>query len=402
MLTDGLMKQRYPINIRSSSTRRVYSLSSLQTVDASYGCNPECGDVVIGEVSEIGQHIKFEEPAGREIILHRGNVVAVVLGRRYSTREFHGRVPVKLVQGKEFDLLNVGGIAGEALSRNALAKSPTKLIYLGHAVDDRGKKMNTATFGITQGMGTDLKSVPIPSNIGTATNIGTAPGTATNPGINTQEERPSLKIIAVFGSDMDCGKTLTAGRIIDILSTEGFRVGGGKLTGTSRMKDILRMKACGAHLVLDFLDIGYPSTYQCSLADLEHIFTVFKGYFNLSGCEFLVVEVADGIFERETEMILHSQAIMNDITLFAFAASDSVSAYGGIRYLQQQYGLYPDFISGLIIADSLSMEELHSKLEVQFLENTPESRNNFLRIINQQVQKQRESYGNTTRLPLHP
>ncbi len=152
------------------------------------------------------------------------------------------------------------------------------------------------------------------------------------------------------------------------------------------------MKACGAHLVLDFLDIGYPSTYQCSLADLEHIFTVFKGYFSLSGCEFLVVEVADGIFERETEMILHSQAIMKDIALFAFAASDSVSAYGGIRYLQQQYGLYPDFISGLIIADSLSMEELRSKLEVQFLENTQESRNNFLRIINQKGQKQRESY----------
>jgi hypothetical protein len=395
------MPIQYSINIRSSSTRRVYALSSPQAVDAGCGCKPECGDVVIGEVSEIGQHTKFEEPAGREIILQTGNVVAVVLGRRYSTREFHGRVPEKLVQGTEFDLLNVGGIAGEALSRNALAKAPTKLIYLGHAVDDQGKKMNTANFGIASNLG-------INTSFGTATN----PGTNSNFGINTnfginsqgecQEERSSLKIIAVFGSDMDCGKTLTAGRIIDILSTRGYRVGGGKLTGTSRMKDILRMKACGAHLVLDFLDVGYPSTYQCSLADLEYVFRVFKAYFSLSGCEFLVVEVADGVFERETEMILHSPAIMKDIALFAFAASDSVSAYGGIQYLQE-HGLYPDFISGLIITNSLSMEELRSKREVQFLENSPESRDNFLRIINQQVKKQRESYDSRSAgLPLHP
>ncbi|MEW5803691.1 MAG: hypothetical protein AB1847_16480 [bacterium] len=360
------MSIRYHINIRSSSTRRVYSLSSPQETDAGFGCNPESGDVVIGEVSELGQHTRFEEPEGREMTLQIGDVVAVVLGRRYSTREFHGGVPRKLVQGAEFDLLNVGGIAGEALSRNTVAKAPTKLIYLGHAVDDQGKKLNTAHFGIT-----------------------------------TQEKRSALKIIAVFGSDMDCGKTLTAGRIIDILTNNGFRVGGGKLTGTSRMKDILCMKAYGAHAVLDFMDIGYPATYQCSLTDLESIFKVFKRYFSLSGCEFLIMEVADGIFQRETEMVLRCPSIMNDISLFALAASSSVDAYGAIHYLKQQYGLAPEFISGLIIANSLSMEELRSKLEVQFLENTPESRNNFLGTINQKVQKQRESYGVKAGLTLH-
>ncbi|MEW6381928.1 MAG: hypothetical protein AB1611_20315 [bacterium] len=359
------MLTRYHIDILSSSTRRVYSLSSLQAVDSDYGCNPECGDVVIAEISELGQHTRFEEPGGKEIPLQVGNVVAVVLGRRYSTREFYGEIPGKLTRGAQFDLLNIGGIAGEVLSRNVLARIPTRLIYLGHAIDDRGQKMNTAHFGIDAAGG------------------------------EPKPERFPLTIIAVFGADMDCGKTLTAGRMINILSAHGFKVGGGKLTGTSRMKDILWMKDRGAHLVLDFMDIGYPSTYRCSLAELEHIFKVFEGYFSQSGCEFLVMEVADGIFQRETEMVFHCPAIMKDISLLAFAAGDSVSAYGGICYLQQSCGLVPDFVSGLVTANSLSRAELDSKLEVRFLDDTQESRTGFMSIINQKFTKQRKSYGDT-------
>lgn len=354
---------RHHINVLSSSTRRVYSLSSLQAVESDHGSSPECGDVVIAEICELGQHTRFEDPGGKEIPLQVGNVVAVVLGRRYSTQEFHGRVPERLTQGAEFDLLNIGGIAGEVVSRNTLARAPSRLIYLGHAINDQGQKMNTANFGIA------------------------ASG-------ERKQDRSPLRIIAVLGADMDCGKTMTAGRIINNLSAHGFKVGGVKLTGTSRMKDILWMKNCGAHLVLDFMDIGYPSTYRCSLAELEHIFEVFKEYFSQSGCEFLIMEVADGIFQRETEMVFHCPTIMNDISLLAFAASDSVSAYGGIQYLQQSCGIVPDFVSGLIAANSLSKAELGSKIPVQFLDDTPESKDQFMTIINQKFQNQRKPYDN--------
>lgn len=83
------MAKSYHIDIRSSSTRRIDILSSNQLIDEKYGSNPENGDVVIGEVCELGQHTKFEEPGGREIKLQRGNIVAVTLGRRYSTKEFY-------------------------------------------------------------------------------------------------------------------------------------------------------------------------------------------------------------------------------------------------------------------------------------------------------------------------
>ena len=129
------MAKRCHINVRSSSTRRIDTLSSNQVIDENYGTNPENGDVVIGEVCELGQHTKFEEPGGREIKLQRGNVVAAVLGRRYSTKEFCGKIPDNLTLKTKFDLLNVGGIAGIVLSHNTLSKVPTKLFYLGHAVN---------------------------------------------------------------------------------------------------------------------------------------------------------------------------------------------------------------------------------------------------------------------------
>jgi len=346
------MAKAYHISIRSSSTRRIDSLSTYQAIDESYGSNPENGDVVIGEVCELGQHTKFEEPGGREIKLQRGNVVAAVLGRRYSTKEFCGKIPDHLALKTKFDLLNVGGIAGIVLSHNTLSKAPTKLFYLGHAVDHQKKKINTLQYRMT---------------INETTNNTTA--------------RFPLKIIIVFGTEMDSGKTSSAGQIINILRNNGFSVGGGKLTGTSRMKDILYMKACGAHHVLDFMDAGYPSTYQCSLSELEDVFQVFKENFTSNGCDFLVMEVADGIFQRETEMILDCSSIMEDMFLFTLAANDSLSAYGGLRYLQDKYGIVPDFISGLITTDWLSMEELNSKFSVHYLKNTSESREDFLKIV---------------------
>ena len=351
------MSSSYYIHIRSSSTRRV-DLLSHQPVDEGYGCNPERGDVILGEVSELGQHIKFEEPGGREILLQPGNIVAVVLGMRYSTQEFCGEIPQQLSRKSEFDLLNVGGIAGNVLSKNSLSKAPTKLLYLGHAVRDQGEKLNTFNFRITTSR------------------------------MNTGMSHSSLRIIIVFGSDMDCGKTRTVGQIINFLCTDGYTVGGGKLTGTSRMKDILYMKACGAHYVLDFMDAGYPSTYQCSHEELRDIFSTFREYFTSNGCDFLVIEVADGIFQRETEMVLGCPAIMQDISMLTLAADNSVSAYGGIQYLKQTYGLVPDFVSGLITSDRLAMEEFISKFPVQFLDNTFDARESFLQIIHQKFQPQ--------------
>ena len=349
------MSNYHHINIRSSSTRKAPALSSNQRVDAKYGENPQNGDVVIGKILELGQHTKFEEPGGHEIILQRGNVVSVVLGRRYSTKEFCGMIPDMLTQNCKFDLLNVGGIAGSVVSRNTLAKGPTRLLYLGHAVDDNNKIINTLNFQ-------SAKKTKHPKTI----------------------DWP-LKIIMVCGSEMDSGKTLSSGQIINILSNNGFVVGGGKLTGTSRMKDILYMKASGARCILDFMDVGYPSTYLCSIDELKDIFYAFTEYFADQGCKFLVVEVADGIFQRETEMILNCSDIMENISFFTLAANNSVSAYGGIIYLKNQYGITPDFISGLITADWLSMEELHTKIPVHFLKNSSESRKDFLQIIQQKV-----------------
>lgn len=350
------MKRTYQIDIRSSSTRHITPLKENQLTDDCFGSHPQVGDVVIAEVAEIGQHNRFEEPQGREIIISPGNILALVLGRRYSTKEFCGEIPHYLSFRTEFDLLNIGGVAGSLLHRNTQTKTPTKLLYLGHAIDDhRDAKISTLDFGIKIQESAESRN----------------------------KEKCPFRLIIVCGSEMDCGKTKTAGQIISMLSANGFIVGGGKITGTSRMKDILYMKTCGAKVVLDFMDLGYPSTSQCSRQELENIYYLFEKFFYSFGCNVLVMEIADGIFQRETEIILSSAKIMKDLTFLIMAANNSVSAYGGIHYLKECYGITPDFISGLITTDQLSMNELQAKTIVHFLDNTFLAQQTFLDILNQ-------------------
>lgn len=67
-------------------------------------------------------------------------------------------------------------------------------------------------------------------------------------------------VILVIGTSMDSGKTIAAAAMIRELVAMGKRVAGAKVTGVGRLRDILAMKAEGASPVMDFVDVGLPST----------------------------------------------------------------------------------------------------------------------------------------------
>lgn len=283
---------------------------------------PAPGDIVLGKITGIGHHDRLEISDGREVLLHPGIICALVLGRRYSTREFHGEIPGKLIPGDKFHLLNAGGTAGWVRDRNQLTHTPTTLEFLGYASSALGKKLSL----------TDYR-------------------------LETKTDGTLPTVILVVGADMEVGKTTAAAFAIRALSAAGHKTAGVKLTGTARMKDLFMMENAGGDPTYDFVDFGLASTFGTSAKYLVQMFHTMRQACGQDRCEYMTVEVADGLFQPETHRILTNTEIMEHVSLIIFASADSVGAYGGTTVLKQ-LGHAPHFLGGLFTASRLKIDEV--------------------------------------------
>ena len=346
------------VDVRSSATRRV-DLAEIQRVDPWFGASLDAGDVVLARVKALGRHRAIELFNGVEHEIAPGEVAAVVIGRRYATDEFHGEIPDGLGEGGTLHLLNVGGVVGKVKKSTSTVTDPTTLTYIGSAIDPLGKKLSTFDSSVSR-RGSFRKSPK------------------------------DLDVLLVVGSGMEVGKTSSASMAIEIINGKGCSVGGAKLTGTSRMKDLLRMKKSGAEDIVDFLDAGYPSTFGCSRGELEGIFDIQLDYLEERGVDIVVMEVADGVFQRETEEVLSSKKIMERVKMIIAASPDSMAAYGMLRYLSDIFDIVPDFISGVITSAPLCVSELKEKTKVPILSNSAKSKDKFIRLIRERFSRCRK------------
>jgi hypothetical protein len=94
----------------------------------------------------------------------------------------------------------------------------------------------------------------------------------------------------------------------------------------------------------------------------------------------MVLEVADGVFQPETEAVLSSSVIMDRIKMIVGAAPDSIAAYGMHAYMKETHGVTPDFISGIIISQPLCVRELKRHIKTPLLENRPQSKRRFIQM----------------------
>jgi hypothetical protein len=280
---------------------------------------PERGDVLVCTVSRVGWHNELENRFGRYRRLFEGDRVAVAIGNRYATGEFEGKIPAKVRYG--LDLLNAGGVCGKMVGKNLIVSEPTRLTFLGYVMR-YGEVANLRDFA------KERKRV---SN--------------------------NVPLILVIGSGMDAGKTTTAATLIKSLVTRGHRVCAGKLTGTARSKDIMMMKDAGARAVLDHVDAGFPSTYKCRREQLLNIFWVIYSNLCLEDPEYIVLEIADGVFQRETGLFLRESKLMNRVEHIFFSASDALSAYGGCFYLEE-LGLKITAFAGPVANSKLMVREV--------------------------------------------
>jgi hypothetical protein len=93
------------------------------------------------------------------------------------------------------------------------------------------------------------------------------------------------------------------------------------------------------------------------------------------------VELADGILQRETQMLLANRDITSRIHRLVFCAADAVGCIGGIRVLKERFGLTPDGISGICSSSRLARRELAAFTSIPVFDNMARDLNEMSEIL---------------------
>ncbi|RTL60861.1 MAG: hypothetical protein EKK37_01520 [Sphingobacteriales bacterium] len=286
---------------------------------------PTVGDVAVFEVISIGKHKQIQTDNKLNTLILPGDFIMGAFGTRYATSQFEGYLPADCRD--TFHILGAGGTIGVIHSTHStFSGGPTVLKIVGYLKDKRDNVVNTKK----------IKPRLMPFR-----------------GINYRD----ANIILSIGSSMDSGKTTTAAYLTRGLKLNENRVAFIKLTGTVYTKDRDLVYDCGADITADFSDYGFPSTYMCDEQELLDLFQTLLNKVSIIEPNYIVIEIADGILQRETKMLLENQRFTSMIDQVIFSSCDSLSALYGLESLKKM-GIYPTAISGLLTASPLLIKEV--------------------------------------------
>lgn len=301
---------------------------------------PRPGDLVYGIVDCIGQHSSLENASGRIHMIHDGTKAIFVFGNRYAPDYYEGLVPDEMAE--DVSLIARSGIVGVVKTKNSMIKDPTRVKVLGYVCDEKGDVLNTRDFPIIKPK-------------------------------NTIKKEPRSRMILVCGTSMNSGKSMAAAACCWALTSIGYNVRASKVTGTAGLKDILHMNDSGASHYADFSYLGYPSTYLLSEGELLGIFNQLDLKYANNPKNFWVVEIADGVIQRETAMLLGSPEVTSRIHRLIFCANDAFGAIGGLRTLKEKFNLIPDAISGICSSSPLHIRELSEFINTPVFNSAPDT-----------------------------
>ena len=145
---------------------------------------------------------------------------------------------------------------------------------------------------------------------------------------------------------------------VKALTQLGHTVRASKITGTASLKDIMNMGDAGAEKISDFTYVGHPSTYMLSKDEVMDIFNKLDLKYANKASNYWVVEIADGIIQRETAMLLSDPDFKARMHKIVFCAGDALGALSGKRLLKDKFDINVDMISGVFTAAPLHVREL--------------------------------------------
>jgi len=279
---------------------------------------PVAGDVALVRVESTDFHKHITTAENRRLRLYPGAQFVGVFGNRYAAAAFEAEV-----QGTaNLNMLTGAGMIGTVKSKHYQVAEPTRLSLVGFLRDTNGGRLN-------------LKQRLF------------------HP---TPERRLPRNLIYIVGSGMNSGKTTTAARMIKSLCNLGIDVAACKLTGSVSNRDQDEMTAAGEHPVIDFSDFGFPSTYLCPKEELLQLFYAMMNELAPRDPDVVLVELADGLLQRETAMLLSTPEIQKASRGVILAAGGSLSALWGVDRLRR-LGHTVVAVSGKFTSSPLSMRE---------------------------------------------
>lgn len=265
----------------------------------------QTGDYVVCNIVDAGSNtLLLELPNGRMRGVIGGESIVGVLGERFATLEATGTWQ-KVEDDLKMTVLTGAGLLGKLTSKSVFIPNMMEVVYTGHTF--RGKERLT------------MESFVVPV-----------------------EEVPfNTPVILFVGTSMSAGKTTSARIVTNLFKLAGHRVVGAKLTGAGRFKDILAIKDVGADAVMDFVDVGLPSSiyprekYQLKLRQLLNKISQQKA-------DVAIIEIGASPLEPYNgDMAIN--AIREHVKCTILSASDPYAVYG----LMRAFDIVPDIVTGI-------------------------------------------------------
>ena len=288
---------------------------------------PRAGDLILASVDSLGQHDGLQLPSGRRKQLFPGDEIVVAYGNRYASNQFEALIPETL---GPCHLVAGGGIAARAVSWHVrMTKGPTQITPIGLLSSAEGRRLNLSDHALY-------------------------------PAVEWHDHLPTA--LAVVGTGMDSGKTQSCAYLVRGLIAAGLRVGYAKVTGTGAGGDTWLLKDSGAHPVLDFTDAGMATTFMASPQRIESTLVTLMAHIAQEGVDAMVLEIADGVLQRETAALLRSPVFERLVAGIVLASQDSMGASAGVHWLQQNARTPVLALSGVISAAPLQAGEATAAL----------------------------------------
>ena len=289
---------------------------------------PQAADVALVKITELGNHSHVVLATNERRTLYPGDHLLGVLGNRYATDAFEAEVTTV----DDLHMLTNAGMLGTVCSRHRAVKAPTKVRFLGFLANQEGQRIN-------------LKSSFFkPRRISTA----------------------RRNVVAVVGTGMNSGKTTTAARLVKELVNQGLRVAACKLTGSVSHRDLFQLRSASPVITSDFSDYGFPSTYLCEPNELVDLFHTMVTDLQRADPDLVIMELADGVLQRETRMLLGDTQIQAHLAGTLLTAPCALSALEGVRQVRSMS--HPVIaVSGIITNAPLFAREFTSRSDVPLL-----------------------------------
>jgi hypothetical protein len=312
-------------NIKWSWACRILEGGSYSIDESSSSAMPRAGDLALVKVDRIGFHNSIISSDNRRLRIYRNDVLVGVFGNRYATDALEG----ELFGFQDLSMLTAGGMIGTVKSRHKDFGKPTSVSFVGFLKNKKGQRIN-------------LKEI----------------------GFHPSRPKGTLRnVIAVVGTGMNSGKTTTARMLVKSLSDNGLRVAACKLTGSVSNRDQDELRSAYARTTIDFSDYGFPSTYLCSKKELFDLFDTVMADLEKTNPDIAIMEIADGVLQRETAILLSEQSIKRMIKGVILAADSAPSALYASEKMEAM-GHKVVAVSGAITSSPLFVREFEDNSRI--------------------------------------